>query len=367
MKIITLDKDVAELHASVQFDSPTSAYIQIVETLREFHSQGADLVSVEVYAPKSFEEVILPLMGGNFPVNWILPLEERAKPVLAGAHFVAVKGAVPAYFKSQSGAKGAVYEDSQNVYCRTFGVYASLDNSNPYGHAKSNLENLEAVLRACGFAFTDIVRTWFYNDSILDWYSDFNRARTDFFSSRGVFNSLLPASTGIGAPNHAGALCVSGAFAVKSKRGLEGGDENFAVDLPSPLQGGATEYGSSFARAVEVCSPSGRRVMISGTASILPDGKTANVGDISSQVDLTLKVIEGILKSRSMSFDNTVNAVVYCLKPEYFELFKAWNKAAKIAFCPSYSTICRSDLLFEIELESFKTREGAPARRVSIL
>ena len=82
MKKITLDENVAEIHNSVVFDSPTSAYIQIVEALREFYSHGASLVSAEVFAPRSFEPVIAPLLDSNFPVNWILPLKEVSDNIL---------------------------------------------------------------------------------------------------------------------------------------------------------------------------------------------------------------------------------------------------------------------------------------------
>lgn len=352
MKKITLDENVAEIHNSVVFDSPTSAYIQIVEALREFYSRGASLVSAEIFAPRSFEPVIAPLLDSNFPVNWILPLKEVSDNILAGAHLTAVSGVQPAYFSDGRGAKGAVYEDSDNSYCRVFGVTADDNVEEASRHTVSNINNLEGMLRKCGFAFSDVARTWFYNDDILSWYPEFNKGRTSAYGQMKVFDGLLPASTGIGAPNHFGRKCVSGAFAVRSKKGLEPGSQEFVSQLSSPLQGGATEYGSSFSRAVEIVSPKSRRVMISGTASISADGKTAHADDISKQVKLTLDVIEGILKSRSMGFEDTVNAVVYCLEPEYFGYFQAWNKKLNISYCPAHSIVCREDLMFEIELEA---------------
>lgn len=45
--------------------------------------------------------------------------------------------------------------------------------------------------------FSHVIRTWFYNNRLLDWYEEFNRARDTFFESRGVFDRLVPASTGL--------------------------------------------------------------------------------------------------------------------------------------------------------------------------
>ena len=352
MKKILLDDNVVELHKTISFDTPENAYIQIVEALRAFWEEGADVVSAEVFAPRTYLEVIAPLANASFPVNWVCSLEDDFKPVLAGAHFVGISGTKPKFVKTQRGIKAVVYEDSANIYCRTFGVYSPLGNDDAYAHTRSNLEMLEETLRECDFKFTDIVRTWFYNEDILSWYSDFNKARTEFYTKQGIFNGLLPASTGIGAPNPASKKIVSGLLAMKSKPGKIAGASDFVSEALSPLQGGAPEYGSSFSRAIEIISLKSRRVMISGTASIGADGKTLYEGDIFKQVDLTLRVIEGILKDKGLGFENTTNAIVYCLRPEYFKVFQDWNKSHNIPFCPSYSIVCRGDLLFEVELEA---------------
>ena len=124
--------------------------------------------------------------------------------------------------------------------------------------------------------------------------------------------------------------------------------------MESPLQCGAPRYGSSFSRAVEIDTEFSRRVIISGTASIEPGGATARAGDIGGQVELTMRVIGEILKSRGMGFSDTVRAIVYCQRPEFYEEFKKWRaqSGAEIPHCPSFSTVCRSDLLFEVELDA---------------
>ncbi len=354
MKKISLDENVVELHKTVTFDTPENAYVQIVEALRAFWEEGADVVSAEVFAPKTYLDVIAPLGNAPFPVNWVCSLEDEFSPMLAGVHFIGVSGTKPKFAKTERGIKTVVYEDASNIYCRIFGVYSPLPNDNSYEHTKSNLEILEESLRACGFEFTDVARTWFYNEDILSWYPDFNKARTEFFNERKIFDGLLPASTGIGSPNPAGKKILSGVLAVKSKLGKKAGDSDFTSVVHSPLQGGATEYGSSFSRAVEIVSPKSSRVLVSGSASIDADGKSVYEGDIFKQVDLTMRVIEGILGEKGMTFANTTNAVVYCLRPEFFKAFSDWNKTRNIPFVPSYSIVCRKELLFEVELEASK-------------
>ena len=354
MKEICLDNNVKELHISLVFDNEKDALKKVSEALADFSKNNATVISAEVYAPRGYTQLIELLEVSPYPYNWICPLDEKSTPKLEGLHFTAISGAQIQYFKSEKGSKAVVFEDSQNIYCKTFGIFADVDNSDGYLHTLSNLNELEAVLAMCGFKYNDIARTWFYNDDILAWYAPFNKARTEFYQQRGIFDGLLPASTGIGAPNLRGKKITSGALAVKSKNGKVAGSDGFVVELPSPLQGGATEYGSSFSRAVEICAENSKRVMISGTASIAPDGKTIYLDDIQKQVQLTMDVIGGILKSREMDFENTTSAVVYCRKPEYFAEFEKWNKANNIVFCPSYSIVCRDDLLFEVELEAAK-------------
>lgn len=353
MKTLFLDKTTREVHLTAIL--PVSAIDAAEVVLRLFaqaQAAGATVVSAEIFAPKSFVPSFDFLKNTPVPVNWICPLDETSQPHLAGVHIVAISGATPQFFRSESGIKAAVYEDSQNVYLRSFGIVSPEHNDDGYLHTLDNLHVLETTLALGGFTFGDVVRTWFYNDDILAWYQQFNKGRTEFYRAREVFDKLLPASTGIGAPNPSGSKIISGVFAVKNKFGKSNGDKDFIFELPSPLQGGATEYGSSFSRAVELDTSTGRRIMISGTASIAPNGNTLYFGDIKKQVALTTDVIGAILKSRGMDFKDTINSVVYCRHPEFFAEFESWNAAHNIPFCPSYSIVCRDDLMFEIELEA---------------
>ena len=349
MKEVLLNNDVREIHIALVFSNAQEAQNAFDEAKKSLEEKNAQIITLEVSAGSFADDAIAQFTSGaEYPINRILPLDETSQPILAGAHITALVGTTPKFARTPKGDSAVMYSDGAFEYCRTFGIVSNVDNSKPFEHTLDNLNRLENALKLFGFSYNDIARTWFYNDDILSWYDDFNKARTQFYKEHKIFDGLLPASTGIGAPNKAGARIISGAIALKK---IGDGD---VYEIESPLQCGAPNYGSSFSRAVEIKTPSSKRVMVSGTASIEPEGATINIDDIERQVDLTMRVIEGILLSRGMTFDNTVRAIVYCLRPEYYAVFQKWmQKNTNIAHIPSFSIVCRHDLLFEVELESF--------------
>jgi len=73
--------------------------------------------------------------------------------------------------------------------------------------SRSVLERMETALQRKGMTFAHVVRTWFYLDRMLEWYGEFNTARSGFFNERNVFAGVLPASNGhrTGQPGRRGA------------------------------------------------------------------------------------------------------------------------------------------------------------------
>jgi enamine deaminase RidA (YjgF/YER057c/UK114 family) len=198
--------------------------------------------------------------------------------------------------------------------------------------------------------FSNVIRTWFYLDDLLAWYDEFNVARTGFFRSRGVFEGLVPASTGIGAGNPDGVALAAGALAIRPRHsGVR------IREVASPLQCSATKYRSSFSRAVEVTFPDHRLLTISGTASIAPDGKSMFADDIVRQIYLTLDVVDAILRSRRMGWEDTARAVAYFRDIGDLPVFEACCRERGIPalpLAPAHATVCRTDLLFEMELDA---------------
>ena len=84
------------------------------------------------------------------------------------------------------------------------------DLSKPRGvQAYEIFERMEQMLAAEGMTFANVVRTWLYIDRVCEWYGEFNAARSAFFETRHVFETFLPASTGIGSANLEGAALVA--------------------------------------------------------------------------------------------------------------------------------------------------------------
>ena len=249
------------------------------------------------------------------------------------------------------------FEDDSARYVWAWGIVPP-DLSRPRGvQAAEIFEEIERMLAAEGMTFANVVRTWFYNDRINDWYAEFNAARTKFFESRKVFETFLPASTGIGHPNPFGAALIAGFVALEPKNGRAGKEI-----VKSPLQADAMSYQSSFSRAAEMRGDFGRRLFVSGTASILPDSsEVAYVGDPAKQVACAMRAALAIVESRGMTVRDVCRAIVYLKEPSYHEHWQAWLREQGLP--ANFATelvaeVCRPDWLFEVELDSRKGLEA---------
>lgn len=268
--------------------------------------------------------------------------------------FPEIEFAVPGEIVS-SAAYGVVSEDEWGRYALLKGVLPDDCSVSPFEQARSAFAALERELANAGMSFSDVVRTWIYADRILDWYPDFNRARNEFFLSRGVYDRYVPASTGIGWANGSGARLVLGAFAAAAKR--PGSVEVEALD--SPLQCPASEYGSSFSRAAEVRTPAWTRVIVSGTASIEPcSHDVAHVGDVDAQIDCAMKAVEAIYRSRGMSFKDVSGALVYLKDERYRGNWERWldmhGEYPRGHSHAIVADVCRDEWLFEIESDAIR-------------
>ncbi len=314
---------------------------------------GAAIVSADVFGVEGGQVPKLhPALGGNpFPVTWVT--EGYGLPdALNGIQVWAVAGAEVSPLTVNGRLVGTTFDADGIQYCRLGGLVPADLSQSRSDQTRAVFSLMEQGLHAAGMAFSDVVRTWFYNYKLLEWYDEFNAVRTSFFQANGVFDGLVPASTGIGGANAAGAALTAGVLAVKARPG----STVAPVAVPSPLQCPAPAYGSSFSRAAEFEAGGFRRLYVSGTASIEPGGLSVHIGDMDAQVTLTLDVVEAILESRGMKWDDVSRAIAY---------FKAGTDVASFARCCgergistapflyANTDICRDDLLFEIELDVF--------------
>lgn len=338
-----------------------SMFPSAAEALRE---TGAAVVSQEIFGVSNEDgagaQMLTDFFGRvSWPVTWIEEGSEE-ESARAAIQIWAVAGTDVRPVELRGEVVGSVFENGHARYCRLGGLAPEQKRVGNVLQARAVLELMEEGLIAAGMNFGNVIRTWFYNHRMLDWYGDFNSIRTQFFTERGVFDGLAPASTGVGGRNGAGAALMAECLAyVPLTEGVE------AKAVTSPLQCPAPAYGSSFSRAVELSTPEMRRLYISGTASISQDGRSVYVGDVERQVERTMEVVEAILKSRQMGWGDVSRAIAYYKRPADCPLFGApplggYCKGLELPEFPVAlvkNDICRNDLLFEIELDAIKPHQ----------
>ncbi|MBP8129669.1 MAG: translation initiation inhibitor [Candidatus Hydrogenedentes bacterium] len=331
-----------------QGEAPEAFLANLVASLR---AQEIQVAAAEVFGSLP-PDALAACVPGDWPVTWVVEPPERGQAI-SGVLIWGIQGAVVRRLPGEGRVAGSVFEDEHALYCRCSGILPRNPDASPAEQTAEVFERMESVLAEADMNFGHVVRTWFYNRDITAWYREFNDARDEFFYARRIFDGIVPASTGMGGWNPAGAALVGGCLAVKPKTS--------AVQvrrLSSPLQCPAFDYGSSFSRAVEVDEPECRRILISGTASIAPEGQTLYVDDAGAQMTQTLRVVEAILTSRGMGWEHVTRAILYYKRMKDLPVFE--RIAAGLPAFPAIfvnNDVCRDDLLFEFELDAIEAKQ----------
>ena len=346
---------VSELHLTLTpraGETPAALVGRLATVLGEWHATPVrQIVFGPIAAYQPTLEALRKTCGGSmFPVTWV---EGRGctNQTVAGMQVHAVIGAKVRKEIAVEGTVACVWDDEAATHCVLSALGPKLLSISRPRQATQTLENLQAGLTRVGMTTKDVARTWFFLDDILSWYGDFNHARNDFFACCELRAGSVPASTGVSGRNPTGSALTAAAWAVRP--------HDRAVKLvqvvASPLQGPAPSYGSAFSRAVEIQSSGFRQLLVSGTASIAPDGRTEHVGDVRRQIELSMQVVEAILQSRQMSFADVSRATAYFKSLADVAIWEDWRAKheprAMPVVCASCD-ICRDDLLFEIELDA---------------
>lgn len=309
---------------------------------------GAAIISQEIFGggAQSRDAVEKAFGKIQWPLTWVDESVNTAAP--AGIHLWAASGLDIQPVELDGAVIGSVFDDGAARHCRLGGLEPADAAIARETAAEAIFDTMSRGLDVAGLSWQDVLRTWFYNRSLLEWYDEFNGIRDAFFKKHGVFDGLVPASTGISGGFGEGPALVGGLLAVR-------GDGAELEAVPSPLQCPALEYGSSFSRATELRLPGHRRLYVSGTASIEPGGDTVHVDDTDAQIALTMDVVEAILDSRNMGWGDVSRAIAYF---KHADEFSAWDRccaARELPIMPVmvvHDDICRHDLLFEIELDA---------------
>lgn len=321
-------------------------------------AEQAELLGVMVFGSLAARQQIdramdLALGERQWPVTWVEGTSCDGAP-LAGIQGVAIRGQPVTRVRLGDRIVGSAYEDEGARYCHLGGLGPDGTGAGRREQARQTFANLESALNLAGFGLGDLIRTWFYNDSILDWYGDFNEVRSARYGGVKFRTGSMPASTGVAGRNPGGAALTLAGWAMQPL-----GAAAAAREIGSPLQCPAPAYGSSFSRAMEITSETRRRLLVSGTASIHPGGETAWEGNARKQVDLTMDVVDAILKSRGMGFGDVTRAIAYFKDPAVRPCFDDWCAGNEVRLPPFPSVhcdLCRDDLLFEIEVDAAKPR-----------
>lgn len=329
-------------------ESAHGLFQRVAETVRDLR---AHIVSLEVFGLPGRDAGRLRDALGNitWPVTWIEEGCERPNPV-RGVQVWAVTGADVKPIVFDEAVTGSVFEIDGVQYCRLGGLVPPDPSRLRTEQTRAVFDRMLAALHVAGMDFGNVIRTWFYNDEMTQWYGGFNHVRTAFLKEHGVFDGLVPASTGIGGRNICGAALTAALFAVKAGRGAA-----TAMAIPSPLQCPALDYGSSFSRAVELETGGLRRLFVSGAASIGIDGRSVHIGRVDAQVALTMDVVRAILDSRKMDWGKVTRAIAYFKHNKDAPAFDRYCTLQGIRDMPvllANNDICRDDLLFEIEVDA---------------
>jgi enamine deaminase RidA (YjgF/YER057c/UK114 family) len=219
------------------------------------------------------------------------------------------------------------------------------------------LGRAEGILRRNGASYRDVVRTWFYLSDILDWYADFNKARSEKYGEFGIMPGpgdtrlLLPASTGIGACSSSGAAAAMDLLAV-----VRNGGRTVPVrKLTNRGQLDAFRYGAAFSRGAVISERDVTIIQVSGTAAIDEHGVSLYPGDIRSQINCTLDKVQTLLGQERAHLADICAATVFVKRPEYAEVFREVAVDRGLADLPAVcvvADVCRKELLFELDAEA---------------
>jgi enamine deaminase RidA (YjgF/YER057c/UK114 family) len=334
------------------------AYAGIAARLRE---RGSVPVQERVFG----ELAAVPLVArgraralGAAPEWAVPPTCVEGAPVgrggIAGIHVIGARGAARPLAEGDW-TYGRVVEttDARFLGLSDVGRRASGRLSpGPAEDAAAAIDAAEDLLAREGFSFRDVARTWFYLRDILDWYGPFNAVRNAAFRRMGLMgpggDGQIPASTGIEGRNHRGGWCALDLLAVRSTNGGRPGMRR----LHNRKQNEATEYGSAFARAMEVDLGDARYVFVSGTASIDDQGATVHAGDFETQARTTLEAVDALLEGAGGSLADVGQATAFLANPADGRSFERIVDGSPLRRAPLVTTVadvCRPDLLFEID------------------
>jgi enamine deaminase RidA (YjgF/YER057c/UK114 family) len=188
-------------------------------------------------------------------------------------------------------------------------VAPATDEQTPRFETTAILDDLARRLGDVGATLADhAVRTWFFVRDVDRNYRGMVRGRTEVFSRRGLTpDTHYLASTGIeGRGLEARATVCLDAYAIAGLRKPQ------MRHLSAPNHLGPTNlYGVTFERGTQVDFRDRRHVLISGTASIEPSGRSLFLGDVIRQAQRACDNVDALLADAQARPRDVVQMIVY--------------------------------------------------------
>jgi len=262
---------------------------------------------------------------------------------------------------------GRIWSNNNSECIMLHSIYGlKYHNEEPYKQTLNMFEKANCILKANGFEFKNVIRTWVYLNNILNQYTKFNEARNLKFKEfklipNEVTDNLyeqiyIPASTGISCNNVFESSGVMDVFAVKKK-------DNSCISIFNDAgnkQKSAYRYGSAFSRSMVIENNKSKYIYLSGTASINDKGETVFVDDIENQIEMTKSVIEALLEKESFNLSNICEGTVFLKKAKYISEYERFCQKYGLIKLPCVITVadvCRDDLLFEVDATFVENKE----------
>jgi enamine deaminase RidA (YjgF/YER057c/UK114 family) len=305
-------------------------------------------VHAKVFAAKPGAAVVRSVLADlGCPTTLVLD-EPCVGGLLAGVQLLAVEGAARCETVALDGRPVGTlvaFDGVQMLHLSSMGT--APDRAGP-PRLEDLFERASDGVQAFGFGFRDVARTWIYVQALLDDYAELNRVRNQFFVREGIGGppgSPPPASTGIQGAHATGAPGFMDLVAVRGAGILE--------PMRTSHQCEAYDYGSAFSRGTIVRLPGQRLLFASGTASIDDSGATVHVGDPRGQILESYAAMDTLLRHQGATLADTVSGVLFFKDPQTHRAWKELRARGEVPDLPAvavFADVCRSDLLFELEI-----------------
>jgi enamine deaminase RidA (YjgF/YER057c/UK114 family) len=193
-----------------------------------------------------------------------------------------------------------------------------------------------------------VLRTWIFVASIDRDYKAMTDARRELFVDAGLCaDTHYLASTGI-----AGRSSEPKQDMILEGYAIAGIDPLQIRYLTAPDHLGPTQaYGVTFERGVSIQYGDRRHVLISGTASIDPQGRICHLRDVMAQARHAFDNVEALLAEAGCSFADLAQMIVYLRDPSDQPAVQAWleERFPDTPMLLVHAPVCRPGWLIEVE------------------